>query len=314
MAMSEAEYLYTTPVSERYHFLGFGKSLENTMLAIIGVPLDISTSYRGGCAEAPRAIREASRSLELCTAFTNIDVEKAGFHDLGDVVLAPGDVVESMRRIEHVVQTILMKKKRLFILGGEHTTTLPSFKALASIFENPCLIVFDAHSDLRQEYLGSRYNHATVLRRIIEEAPHKKIVIIGARALSKEEVNYLKSVNSSRVEIVKILGKVSENDMNNVVKAIEECKKVPKYISIDMDFIDPAYAPGVQTPEPLGATPLELLEILRRIIDESVYIVDVVEIAPRYDPSEVTAFLGAKIIIEIAGMILQYMNVEMKCW
>jgi agmatinase len=312
--MAGVEHLYINPISERYHFLGFSRPMKETILAVVGAPLDLSTSYRGGCSDAPRALREASKSLELCTAFTNIDMERVGFHDLGDVVLAPGDVLESMSRIEQVVQEILTNEKRLLILGGEHTITLPSFKALANKFKRPCLIVFDAHGDLRQEYLGSKYNHATVVRRIVEEVPHRKIVIIGARALSREEAEYLKTVDSSKLEVVRILGKVSEKDMNNIVKAVEECRGVAKYISIDMDFLDPAYAPGVQTPEPLGATPLELLEILGRVIDGSVHVVDLVEVTPRYDPSEATVFLGAKIAVEVAGMILKHMSVEAVCW
>jgi agmatinase len=312
--MYKAQHLYISPAAEKHHFLGFSKDLEEAVFIIMGAPLDISASYRGGSAEAPRAVREASKSLELCTFFTNIDIESVGFHDLGDVVLAPGDIIESMNRIEQVVYAVLTKERRLFILGGEHTITLPSFKAFAKKFKEPCLVVFDAHGDLRQEYLGSRYNHATVLRRIIDEVPHRKVVLMGARALSREEVSYVKTANDSKLKVVQVLSKVSRETKDGLSKAIEECREAPKYVSIDMDFLDPAYAPGVQTPEPLGVMPLELLELLNQVIDENVYVVDIVEITPRYDPTEATAFLGAKIIIEVAGMMLKSMNVKVSCW
>jgi len=305
--------IYLNNITDASSFLGFNKSFEETPFIIIGAPLDISTSYRGGCSKAPKALREASKSIELCTAFSNIDLEQIGFHDLGDIVMVPGNIAESLMRIEKVIHDVLSYGKRFFIIGGEHTITLPSFKAFSKHFQNPCLIVFDAHADFRSEYLGSKYNHATVIKRISEEAQYEKILIIGARAISKEEIEQSKAM-SNKVSLIRVLNVLSRDVMEHIRKEVELCKDLPKYISIDIDFIDPAYAPGVQTPEPLGVTPIDLLNILSIVIDEKVFVIDIVEITPTYDSSEITAFLGAKIIVEIAGLLTKKLGIGSGCW
>jgi agmatinase len=312
--MMSFNHVYLAKTENRYSFTGFTKGFNEALFVVVGAPLDMASSYRGGSSEAPRAVREASRSLELCTALSNIDMEAIGFHDAGDIVIAPGDIIESMKRIESVVRGILESGKRVFIIGGEHTVTLSAFKAFSSMYSDACLIVFDAHADLRDEYLGSRYSHASVLRRIIEEAKPGKVVLIGARAVSREEIEYIKASDRSRLEVVKVVGRVTEDKIKEVSKVIEVCRSRPKYVSVDIDFIDPAYAPGVQTPEPLGATPTEFFELISRVVDEHVYALDIVEITPPYDKSEITAFLGAKIIIEVAGLILKKLGGGANCW
>ncbi|MEM0026661.1 MAG: agmatinase [Ignisphaera sp.] len=305
--------IYLSNILESNAFLGFNKSLEETPFMVVGAPLDMSTSYRGGCSRAPKALREASKSLELCTALSNIDLEQIGFHDLGDIVLAPGDILQSLARIENVIYEILGYNKIVFILGGEHTITLPAFKAFSKRFQDPCLIVFDAHTDLRHEYLGSRYNHATVIKRVSEEAQYKKIIIVGARAISREEIEQVKSMDS-RISVIRVTGSVQANVIERLEKEIEVCKNNPKYLSIDIDFMDPSYAPGVQTPEPLGSTPTDLLNAISRIVDEKLLAIDIVEITPEHDLSEITTFLGAKILTEIAGMVARRLNIGSGCW
>ncbi|MEL9940145.1 MAG: agmatinase [Ignisphaera sp.] len=305
--------IYLGSISESNAFLGFNKQLEETPFIVVGAPLDMSTSYRGGCSRAPKALREASKSLELCTAFSNIDLEQVGFHDLGDIVLAPGDILQSLARIENVIYEILGYNKIVFILGGEHTITLPAFKAFSKRFQNPCLIVFDAHADLRHEYLGSRYNHATVIKRISEETQYKKIVVVGARAISREEIEQVKSMYG-RISVIRVVGSAQNDFVERLEREVKVCENSPKYLSIDIDFIDPSYAPGVQTPEPLGSTPTDLLNAISRIVDEKLLAIDIVEITPKYDPSEITAFLGAKIVVEIAGIIARRLKVGNGCW
>lgn len=305
--------IYLSGISESNAFLGFNKQLEETPFIVVGAPLDMSTSYRGGCSRAPKALREVSKSLELCTAFSNIDLEQVGFHDIGDIVLVPGDILQSLARIENVVYEILGYNKIVFILGGEHTITLPAFKAFSRRFQDPCIIVFDAHADLRHEYLGSRYNHATVIKRISEETQYKKIVVVGARAISREEIEQVKSMDS-RISVIRVVGSAQTNFVERLEREIKACENNPKYLSIDIDFIDPSYAPGVQTPEPLGSTPTDLLNAISRIVDEKLLAIDIVEITPGYDPSEITAFLGAKIVVEIAGMIARRLKVRNGCW
>ena len=237
----------------------------------------MTTSFRGGSAEAPSRIRYVSRSLELCSVLTDVDIESIGFEDLGDIVLPPGDMKASLERIERVIAELLSENRIVFAVGGEHTITLPAFKSLSRKSRKACLLVFDAHADLRDEYMGSKYNHATVIRRIAEET-NGKIVVVGARALSREElIEYKKLMNY--VNIVRIYGDYLPVTTFSLREALKECTDI--YVSLDIDVIDPSFAPGVQTPEPLGMSSIMLLRMLSEVIDSRVRMVDIVEVTPR---------------------------------
>jgi agmatinase len=306
--------LYIVSVDQGNAFLGFNVDRGRTPFTIVGVPLDVSSSFRSGCREAPTRIRTVSRSLELCSVLTGLNIERIGFEDIGDIVLPPGDVKTSLSRIEEMVEELLREGRIPILLGGEHTITLPSFKALASLSRTPCLLVFDSHADLRDEYLGSRYNHATVIRRILDET-QGQVLIVGARAVSKEEVEEYKRFRG-RLEIVKLWqGSDPKEVSEEMRKRVAVCEDI--YISIDVDILDPSYAPGVQTPEPLGIDPLSLLKILETVVDKRVRVVDIVEVAPPYDYSDITSFLAAKIIIELAAIIYLrrgYSVEGYRCW
>ncbi|MEM1683512.1 MAG: agmatinase [Ignisphaera sp.] len=296
--------MYLTDIESGEAFLGFNKNKNETPFTILGIPLDMSSSFRGGCGIAPRRIRFVSRSLELCSTMTGIDVESIGFEDVGDVVLSPGDMQSSLKRIEYVVRELLEDKDRILIaIGGEHTITLPIFKSLASE-RSQCLVVLDAHADLRDEYLGSRYNHATVIRRTIEETK-SRIILIGARALSREEIEAYHQLKEY-ITIIRVWqGNIHSNIEKELLHELESCSRL--HISIDMDILDPTYAPGVQTPEPLGLDPATLLKILSLVANNRVRVIDLVEVSPIYDQSDVTSFLAAKIIIELTATI--YKNI-----
>lgn len=310
--------VYILEVGHESAFLGFNVDRTRTPFTVVGVPLDISSSFRGGCREAPASIRIASKSLELCSILTNLNMERIGFEDIGDIVLSPGDINTSLKRIEEAVKGLLSDGRIPILIGGEHTITLPSFKALALRSSSPCLLVFDAHADLRDEYLGSKYNHATVIRRILDET-EGYVLLVGSRAVSKDEVDAYKKL-SSRIDIFKLWhGNMSRDIVRGIAGEIREklstCSDI--YVSIDLDIVDPAYAPGVQTPEPLGIDPATLLGILKDVVDNRVKIFDVVEVAPNYDLSSATSFLAAKIIIEVAALRYLHMMQDIekyRCW
>lgn len=306
--------MFNRVYSNTIPFLGFSMDKDRTPFTILGVPLDMSTSFRGGSSMAPSRIRMVSKSLELCSLLTGIDIESIGFEDLGDMVLPPGDMLSSLRMIEEGVRRLLDKNRVLFIIGGEHTLTLASFKSLSVQSMAPCLLVFDAHTDLRDTYLGSRYNHATVLSRILEET-NGNIILIGARAISREEIETYNKFRD-RIEIVKLWqGNIRPSLGEEIYIKLKKCSDV--YISIDFDILDPAYAPGVQTPEPLGIDPTTLLNILDLIIDDNVRVIDIVEITPQFDLSDVTSFLAAKVIVEVAAIAYRGMHKDVKnysCW
>jgi len=266
---------------------------------VVGVPLDQTASYKPGTRFAPTRIRDAACNIELCSLYRGISLENLGFNDLGDVVIPPGDLAKAFENIERVVKGIREEYsgKLPILLGGEHTITYPVVSTLRSDIDT--LVVFDAHLDLRSEYLGSEINHATVMRRILESL-NIPIVFVGVRAYSLDEINYLSSIAN---------GKVTVCDANNVVRGecvFRDYGRV--YLSIDMDVLDPAYAPGVSNPEPFGLTPREFMHALVSVLEhaEKLVGVDVVEVNPLVDVNDITSILAAKIIIELAGYVEEW--------
>lgn len=259
-------------------------------IAVLGVPLDISGTYRPGTRFAPQRIREAACNLELYSFLTNTSLEELGYKDFGDLNLPPGDTEKSLELIKLAVKGIREEHEHLLlILGGEHLLTYPTLLALKDNIDT--VVIFDAHLDARSEYLGSRLNHATFLRRIVEDG--FKVIHIGSRAYSREELEFIESAN---VEVY------------NVSKAKKEDIKLGDlghvYLSIDVDVLDPSIAPGVSNPEPLGLNLETLLELLVRVFNSSreVVAIDITEVNPLVDNSGLTSVVAAKIGIEISGL------------
>lgn len=259
-------------------------------IAVLGIPLDVSGTYRPGTRFAPQKIREATCNLELYSYLTNTPLEDLGYKDFGDLNLPPGDTERSLELIKLVVKCIREEHKyMLLILGGEHLLTYPALLALRNDVDT--VIVFDAHLDLRYEYLGSRLNHATFLRRVVEAG--FKVIHIGSRAYSKEELEFVKSANIEMYNVSKAKkGDVKLGDLGRV------------YVSIDIDVLDPSIAPGVSNPEPLGLDLETLLKLLARVFNSSseVVAVDITEVNPLVDASSLTSIVAAKIGIEVSGL------------
>jgi agmatinase len=269
--------------------------LENvkSRVAVIGIPLDNTGTYRPGTRFAPQKIRDAACNLELYSIMANKSIEDVGFKDYGDIVLPPGDTARSLQRIELITRNISGEHNGLLvILGGEHLLTYSTVRALEDRIDT--LIVFDAHLDSRLEYLDSNVNHATFLRKLIEEGVN--VLHIGSRAYTEDEVNYVKS--KSNVKVFNILdvydNKLEFSDLGRT------------YVSVDLDVFDPAIAPGVSNPEPLGLNTYMFLNILKNVFNKSTSIVaiDVVEVNPLVDYSDVTSILAAKVVIESVGLYL----------
>jgi len=298
-------YINESPVA----FLGFSKKPEETPFTVLGVPLDTTSSYRPGTRFAPLHVRVASQSLETYSLLTHVDVEKIGFHDIGDVVVVQGDVKKSLSNVETVVSSLLEKNRRLFMIGGEHTISIGAFRALKSVYCNKrtLYLVFDAHADLRESFMGSELCHATVTRRIVEIVGPENVMLVGVRALSEEELLFMKRNEIPTITSFDFEKLGTKEIAYRIMKKVGEYDVI--YLSLDMDVLDPAYAPGVTTPEPLGISPLQLLHVLSKVVEENTWLIDVVEITPVYDPGETTVFLGAKLILEIAGMIYRSMAV-----
>jgi len=265
-------------------------SFREAKFVVVGAPLDATGTFRPGYRYAPFAIRSASSQIETYSWRFSFDAGRSLIHDLGDLAVG-SDVGRAVQLIEESVSQIRAASKIPLVLGGEHTVTLGSF--LGSHADR--LIVFDAHTDLRDEYQGIRLSHATWLRRLSERVPRGRILVIGGRATSSDEL-------ASRPHDVRVIrwsgvGSVS-SDLSKWAGDGSGC-----YLSIDLDFFDPAYAPGVGNPEPEGASPAEFFQLLASLEKPRLVGADVVEVVPNLDPSGITSVLASKILVELISLI-----------
>ena len=294
--MSGVSELYVNKPS--LTFLGFSRPKSETPLSVIGVPLDMTSTFTPGTRFAPYYVRLASQSIETYSLRSMIDLSDVGVHDEGDIVISYGDLSSSLRAIELVAEELFKEGRLTVFIGGEHLILYPIVKALVKVFgTKTCLIVFDAHLDFRHEYLGVKLSHACTIRRVSEVLPYSRVALIGVRALSSEE---LRDVKRSRIRYITShdLMRLSSRDvLNRLIEILGDCSYT--YVSVDLDVLDPSYAPAVSTPEPEGISPHQLLDILN-LLTTSVNLVglDICEYVPLVDVNNITAFVGAKIAIE----------------
>ena len=257
-------------------FLSADCPFEKAEVVILGVPLERTVSFRGGPAQAPAAIRLASDSIESFSAIFQADLREIGVCDLGDIdVHMP--LPKVLSSLAQEVETTLRTEKFPVVLGGEHTITLGAVRGAKAALGRLQLLALDAHSDLRDAYEGERVCHATVLRRSWEEV--ERLVIVGARSFYGGEVE--EPVFAERHDFAKKLD-----------------PGLPLWLSLDLDVLDPSLCPGVTNPEPGGLSYLEVIEIFRNLRGFNVVGMDLVELAPPYDPSGVSAITAAKLVVE----------------
>ncbi|MEM3832359.1 MAG: agmatinase [Thermoprotei archaeon] len=288
--------LYVSPVKP--NFSGFDVDRDKARFIIVGVPFDSTTSQRPGARFGPKAIREASIGLEGYSLRNNKFPEDLMIHDAGDLSVLHGDLRETQRRLENVINDIKSENKIPVVIGGEHSITL----APVRVSKPEILIVFDAHLDLRNEWPpGVKNSHATVMRRISEYIGLSSIIFIGSRAYSKEEYELIKNR-----KVLVLDPKYLENNFEESIHAIKERIHATNniYISIDLDALDPSQAPGVGDPEPEGLSLTMLLDTLNEItkITKNISGIDLVELSPPYDPG-FTAHVAAKILFEALSSI-----------
>lgn len=298
--------IYLAKSSKNYAGLENNK---NSKYEILGVPFDSSTSYKPGTRFGPDSIRQAAAGLESNSYFSDIYLEDIGIIDDGDVSVVIGDINETLNRITGVISETIQQNKIPIMIGGEHTITYAALRAFKKIGIIPCLIVIDAHYDLRDEYLGLKNGHASVMRRSLEMLGSTKINYIGVRAYSKEERNYALSKNNiNTVKPSDILRLGLLNVINSIKRFASDCKHI--YLSIDMDGFDPSFAPGVGNPEPGGITNIEGLTLVNQLVDERLVGADLVEVSPPFDQGGITSSLAAKLINEI--IMKSYISINKK--
>lgn len=265
-------------------------SFDDADFVLYGVPFDATSSYRKGSKWAPLEMRKASYNFETYNGDLDVDLADVNIHDMGDCDVYCS-VDDTLNEVYDTASTIVKAKKIPIMMGGEHSLTYPCVKAFKGKIG---FVVMDAHYDLREEYEGIRNSHACVSRHVIDDLTDK-YVSIGIRSGPKEEYEYVKKNKKIRSYTA---NDVDEMGIEKILKETEAylkgCDRI--YLSLDMDAIDPAYAPGLGTPEPFGMTPRQVRTVIRRLARKTVGF-DVVEISPEYDQG-ITAQLGAKLIRE----------------
>ena len=269
-------------------FMGSERSYEESEFILFGVPFDATVSFRPGARFAPMEIRRASENIEF-SSLSGIRLA-----DVGDLGLT-SSVTWMLKRVSRIVGEILSDGKTPIILGGEHTLTLAS--ALKVCKRGGGLIVLDAHLDLRDEFMDTRLNHTTWLRRLLERFEDLKMMIIGVREASSDLNDY---AEKKRIKILK-----ANRIMKEYVGSIKAVKDYVStlnevYLSIDMDVLDPAYAPGVSNPEPCGLSPTMVREIVEEICSIKLGGLDVVEVNPLFDFGQTSCYAAYFIYTALA--------------
>jgi len=261
---------------------------------VFGVPFDSTHSYKPGCRFGPDAIRGTFNNIEIFQPEFGVDLEAVNINDLGNTkhtVVA----TEMLQMVENITSELKKQSKQIIILGGEHLITLGSFTCFP---KDTGYVVFDAHYDLRDQYADIKLSHAAYLRRIVEKRGSENIVHVGARAFVKEELAFLKEHNITTVSDKEIRNGNGAKLLKDVTSTFDSL-----YVSIDLDVLDPAFAPGVGNPEAVGISSRELYDLITTLQNKKIVAADIVELNPTYDNGS-TVSMAAKMIATIIAMNL----------
>lgn len=272
-------------------FMDTATPFDEARYVVFGAPLDATASQRSGSRFAPGALRQASLYMETYSLRTGLDLPDVSVADVGDLRGLESSEI-SLEKISKATRAISSSKKTPIMLGGEHTVTLGALRAV-----KPDLVVdLDAHMDLRDSLLGLRLSHGTFMRRAMEELDFK-LIILGCRAVSREEVEFAEA-NEDRVAVVtaaELLRDRKDAGVEALRSWYDEASST--YISVDMDVVDPAQAPAVGNPSPEGIGVSTLLDLVSAYADERTMGLDLTEVAPHYD-SGLTATQAAYVTLE----------------
>lgn len=270
-------------------FLGCDADYGDSRIVIFGAPFDSTTSYRPGARFASRTMRAESYGLETYSPYQDLDLADFKIFDAGDLELCFGDTNLALADIEKLAGEILADGKIPLMLGGEHLVTLGAVRAAAAKFPDLRLIHFDAHTDLRDDYLGAKLSHATVIRRVHDILGDGKIFQFGIRSGERAEFKF--ASEHTRLQKFNFVG---------LEEALAGIAGAPVYLTIDLDVLDAAVFPGTGTPEAGGVSFLELLNAALCVVRAgNVVALDLVELSPPYDPSGISTATALKLLREI---------------
>lgn len=270
-------------------FMGCESSFEEADTVIFGAPFDSTTSYRPGTRFGCSTIRHESFGIESYSPYQDKDLFDGKVMDSGDIELPFGCTEDALNQIEERAADILAAGKRPFMLGGEHLVTLGAFRAAAKKYPDICIIHFDAHADLREDYLGNKLSHACVLRRCWEIIGDGRIFQFGIRSGDREEFSWGKDhVNTCRF------------NFDTLKETVEKLGDKPVYFTVDLDVLDPSVFPGTGTPEPGGVSFEELRRSAQLVCEKAnVVACDVNELSPHYDHSGISTAAACKTVREM---------------
>jgi agmatinase len=269
-------------------YLSASDSFEKSKGVILGCPYDGSASFRPGARFGPSAIRRASWGIETFSPYFQRDLSQCSIHDMGDLELPLGEKKISLGLIRNGLGKILSEKKFPILLGGDHLITLPIIEEMLTIYPRLHLLQIDAHTDLREDYLGEPLSHSTVMRKVVDHLGEGRLFQIGIRSGAEEEFKLARKMKS----IVSL-------DPGSLSSMMKHLRNQPVYITLDLDVIDPSLLPGVGTPEPGGLNFQEFIFLLKKLQGLHVIGFDIVELTPDYDPTQVSSVTASVILREM---------------
>ncbi len=269
-------------------YISASASFEKSKGVILGCPYDGSASFRPGARFGPSAIRRASWGIETFSPYFQRDLSQCSIHDMGDLELPLGEKKISLGLIRNGLGKILSEKKFPILLGGDHLITLPIIEEILTIHPRLHLLQIDAHTDLREDYLGEPLSHSTVMRKVVDHLGEGRLFQIGIRSGTEEEFKLARKMKS--------IVPLHPGSLDLMIKRI---RNQPVYISLDLNVIDPSLLPGVGAPEPGGLTFQEFISLLKKLQTLHVVGFDMVELTPDYDPTQISSITASVILREM---------------
>ena len=290
------------------------QTTEGVDIAIVGVPFDTGASYRVGARFGPEAIRSVSALLRHHNEVLDVSIfDHCSVVDYGDLPVNPGYIEDSYKMIEEGIQPILDGGVIPIFLGGDHSVTLPELRAMEKQHGPVAVIHFDSHSDTGDKRFGRKFTHGTPFRRAIEEelimVDHSIQVGMRGSIYSRDSLNDARGLGFDMVTSVEIQETGIDALMERIHDRVGDAKA---FVSFDIDFVDPAYAPGTGTPEVGGLSSSEALRVVRGLKGLNLIGFDLVEVLPQYDPSQITALLASNIVYEFMSLIALRKKLEPK--
>lgn len=272
---------------------GIFSSYAESDVVIFGVPYDGTASYRPGTRFGPSAIRQEIDGIETYSPYLDRDLSDYKICDLGDMPMHFGSTAKALDKVRHEVRSILNDEKKTVVIGGEHLISLPLIESYIEKYPNLHVIQFDAHADLRNEFVNEKLSHATVMRRIYEKL-EGDLWQFGIRSGTREEFAFADENTH-----------INRFNLNGVKEATYKIGSAPVYVTLDIDVLDPSIMPGTGTPEAGGISFVELMEGIKALSGLNIVGADIMELSPHYDQSGVSTSVACKTLRELLLVLSQ---------